>query len=216
MLRRFSRPTSNSAVTRRLLVLGIFLVGSWVVAWLAAEMLVVQRSLLHADAIAVLAGSGTYNERAQLAARRYHEGAASLILLTNDQLMSGWSPERDRNPAFVERSIDVLSAGGVPHDRIKVIPENVENTYDEVSRLRTFAQEHNLQSIIIICSPYQSRRVLWTTNRVFRGSNVQIGIESPNPGLQSPHPAVWMAFKLGWKLVPGEYLKMAYYRWHYR
>ena len=39
-----------------------------------------------------------------------------------------------------------------------------------------------------------------------------IGVDSAEPGEQSPRPATWWLHRLGWKLVPGEYLKLIYYR----
>ena len=78
------------------------------VAWIAAEALIVRANLNHSDALVVLGGSSTYRERTSRAAQLFKEGRASRILLTNDNVQSGYSPKDDRNPRFVELAFDEL------------------------------------------------------------------------------------------------------------
>jgi hypothetical protein len=56
--------------------------------------------------------------------------------------------------------------------------------------------------------------VWWTLRRVFDGSKLMIGVAPAEPE-QSPGAATWWLHKFGWKLVPGEYVKIIYYRWKY-
>lgn len=193
-----------------------FLIGGLLIAWLAARGLIVRSDLARADAIVVLAGSSTYLERTHRAAQLFHEGRAPKIILTNDNLKSGWSVEQERNPLFVERAADELKLRGVPAERIEVVPGRVLSTHDEIVRIRQYASEHGLRSILVVTSAYQSRRALWTLHRVFSDSNVSIGLDAVAPGEQAPRPATWWGHRLGWELVPGEYVKMIYYRIHYR
>ena len=190
-------------------------VGLWVLAWIAAQMLLVKVEKSQSDAIAILAGSGTYIERAHFAANLFNAGNAPIILLTNDGEISGWSIAEDRNPLFVERTVEVLQRDGVPRESIRIIPNSVTNTFEEATTLRAYAEENGINSIVVITSPYQSRRALWTLRRVFSGSRVSFALDFPRPGTQTPSPAVWWLFKIGWKLVPGEYLKLIYYWWRY-
>lgn len=180
-------------------------------AWVAAEALIVKSELAQADALVVLAGSSTYVERTHHAARLFQEGRAPKIILTNDNLPSGWSVEEERNPLFVERAAEELKRLGVPAEKIEVVPGVVSSTYDEAVRLRQYAGAKNLRSILIVTSAYQSRRALWTMRRVFLGSDVRIGIDAVEPGQQAPRSVTWWWSGLGWQMVPGEYLKMAYY-----
>src|SRR5687768_17034362 len=132
------------------------------VSWIAAETLIVRSDLAHADAMVVLAGSSTYLERTNRAAQLFHEGRAPRIILTNDNLSSGWSAEEQRNPLFVERATQELRRLGVPKERIEVVPGRVTSTYDEVVQMRQYTREHGLRSILVVTSAYQSRRALWT------------------------------------------------------
>jgi uncharacterized SAM-binding protein YcdF (DUF218 family) len=185
------------------------------VAWIAAEALIVKADLKHADALVVLGGSSTYEERTNRAAQLFNEGRASRILLTNDNVRSGYSPKEDRNPFFVELAFEELRRRGVPADKIEIVPGTVSSTYDEAVRLRQYADEKKLKSILLVTSAYQSRRALWTMRRTFTASNIQIGLEPVEPGEQSPRSGTWWRYRLGWKMVPGEYLKIGYYRFKY-
>lgn len=184
-------------------------------SWLAARALIVTRRLDHADAIVVLSGSATYVERAQWAARLYNEGRAPRIILTSDGLRGGYSRQLDRNPLFVELAAAELQRAGVPADKIEVITRIGKNTYDEATFLRDYSTRHNLRSLLIVTSAYHSRRAFWVFEQVFQGTEITLGIEGPTPGIQTPRPATWWLHKLGWKLVPGEYLKLVYYVWRY-
>lgn len=191
------------------------LITGTLIARVAAEALIVRSDLAHADALVVLGGSSTYLERAHRAAVLFNEGRAPKIILTNDNLKSGWSAEEGRNPLFVERAAAELNRLGVPSDKIEVVPGQVSTTYDEAVRVHQYADERGLRSILVVTSAYQSRRALWTFRRVFKGSNIAVGLDPVAPGEQSPTSATWWRYRLGWKLVPGEYGKMIYYRIRY-
>jgi uncharacterized SAM-binding protein YcdF (DUF218 family) len=193
----------------------VFLVAWLPVAWLAARALIVNVRLERVDAVVVLSGSSTYLERARWAAMIFNQGRAPKIVLTNDKLQSGYSLEKDRNPFFVELAVDELRRAGVPADRIEVIATPAGNTYDEANLLRDYSMQHDLRALSIVTSPYHTRRALRTFGRAFLGRSTRLGVESPPPGLQSPPPASWWLHSLGWKLVPGEYLKLIYYAWRY-
>lgn len=210
-----TRALRGGGGSRRLGVLAALAGACWLLSWLAAEALVVREELPHADAIVVLAGSSTYVERVRHAARLFQEGRAPAVVLTNDGLLSGWSAAEERNPLFCERAAAELRRLGVPAGRITIIPRVVTSTYEEASAAREYAAAHGLKSVLVVTTPYQSRRALWTLRRAFRDSGVTVGVDAPPPGEQSPHPAVWWLRGIGWKLVPGEYLKLIYYKWHY-
>lgn len=184
-------------------------------AWAAAGWLVVREELPRADALAVLAGSATYVERAQRAAELYREGRAPRIVLTNDGLRGGYSAADDANPLFVERAARELRAAGVPDEAVEVVPQTVTSTFDEAVRLREHAAARGYRSLLVVTTGYQSRRALWTLRRVFGEGDVRVGVEPVETGRQTPRPFAWWLYPLGWRLVPGEYVKLAYYRLFY-
>lgn len=193
----------------------VSLVVWFLLAWVAAQALVVRADLPRADALLVLSGSSNYVERNRWAARLYSEGRAPLIILTDDGQRGGWSNAEQRNPFFVERAALELSQQGVPAEKIEVLPGVVSSTYDEALSLRSFAASRGLRKILVVTSAYHSRRALWTMRRVFEGSDVEVGIDAPPLGDESPAPATWWTRASGWQMVAGEYPKIIYYRLRY-
>lgn len=184
-------------------------------AWCAALGLITGAPTERAGALVVLSGSANYVERVNLAAELFREGRAPKIVLTNDYQQSGWLSAEQRNPFFVERAQMELARAGVPAERVETLPRAVTSTYEEALLLREYAAEHDLHSILIVTSAYHSRRALWTFRRVFNGSGVEIGLRAVAPGEQTPRPAAWWFYALGWRMVAGEYVKLIYYRAQY-
>src|SRR5688572_27901378 len=91
-------------------------------AWLGARALIVSAPLASADAIVVLSGSSAYPERTQKAAELYRDGRAPLVLLTDDHTRGGSSSAQQRNPFFVERATEELLTGGVPAEKLYIVP----------------------------------------------------------------------------------------------
>lgn len=180
-------------------------------AWAGAKFLIKEAPLDRADAIVVLSGSATYRERVHEAARLFHEGRASRIVITNDNHQGAWSSTEQRNLFFYERSLEELKKSGVPAQSIEVLMQPVTGTYDEAEVIHDYAQQHGLHSLLIVTSAYHSRRALWVLSKVFRDTGVQIGLDAVPTGKQSPPPATWWLSLRGWKLVPTEYVKMVYY-----
>jgi len=194
-----------------LLLAVVFLPASMAVAWIGAKLLIVKAEVTKADAIVVLSGSSTYVERTAWAAKLFREGRAPAVVLTNDGLISGWDKQELRNPFYYELAQRRLQEQGVPADKIYIVSGSAAGTYEESLSIREFATSHNLKSLLIVTSAYHSRRALWSMRRACEGSGIQIGIDSPPPGWQTPSPSVWWARRWGWKVVGGEYVKMMYY-----
>jgi uncharacterized SAM-binding protein YcdF (DUF218 family) len=195
---------------RRLVVVAFLLIGWAILAWGAARLLMVDAPLEHADAIVVLSGSAAYQERAEKAAELYRTGIAPRIILTNDNREGGWSVVQQRNPFFYERTRDELLRMGVPANSVEVLFQPVSSTRDEALLLNGYANNHLLRSIVVVTSPYHSRRALMTFRLLMPGKN--IGLVHPQPGIQSPVSSLWWLYPSGWRTVPSEYLKLVYYR----
>lgn len=210
---------SHEKAKRRRLVLLIALLTAvvlWpIIAWAGARLLIVKSELASADAIVVMSGSATYRERAEWAAMLYREGRAPIVILTNDSLKSGWDKEEQRNPYFYELAARELEQHGVPESRIQVVPDIALGTYEESLGLRDYASAHQLKRLLIVTSAYHTRRTLWSLRHACEGSGIQIGIDSPAPGWQTPAPSRWWWRRWGWKVVAGEYVKLIYYWMRY-
>jgi uncharacterized SAM-binding protein YcdF (DUF218 family) len=210
---------SHEKAKRRRLVLLIALLTAvvvWpIIAWAGARLLIVRSELVSADAIVVMSGSATYRERAAWAARLYREGRAPIVILTNDSLKSGWDNKEQRNPFFYELAARELQQQGVPESKIQVISGIALGTYEESLGVRDYASAHQLKRLLIVTSAYHTRRTLWSLRHACEGSGIQIGIDSPAPGWQTPAPSRWWWRRWGWKVVAGEYVKLIYYWMRY-
>ena len=180
-------------------------------AWAAARLLIVREPIPRVEAIVVLSGSATFRERAQHAAALYKAGLAQKIILTNDNLKSGWSSSAQRNPYYHELSREELRRLGVAERDIEIIMVPIVGTHDEALKLRDYCEKHGVNSIVVVTSAYHSRRALWTFRHVFRESNKLVGMDPAAAGIQTPSPATWWLHKFGWAMVPNEYLKLVGY-----
>ncbi len=203
--------TKKQTIWRRTAIALISIALLPLLAWVTAQLLVVHTPVSKADAIVVMSGSATFRERARHAAALYNEGRAPRIVLTNDHLKSSWSPEEQRNPFYYERSRDELRRAGVPDDKIAVIMVPITGTYDEAVLLKDYSEANQLSSLLVVTSAYHSRRAFWTFQRVFRGTGKSIGIDPAGPGLETPSAATWWLHRLGWQMVPSEYVKLFFY-----
>ena len=204
--------TRSTRKRRLILFIASLAVIVWpLVAWIAAELLIVKSQIQSADAIVVLSGSSTFLERTDYAARLYQQGGAPIVVLTNDHLISGWNAAEERNPYFVELAARALRTRGVPAEKIQVIPGNASGTYEESLSLRDYATSHQLMRLLVVTSAYHSRRAFWSMRHACEGSGIQIGIDGPAPGWQTPSPWSWWLHRWGWRVVAGEYVKMIYY-----
>lgn len=186
-----------------------------ILAWAGAHLLIVKSELPAADAIVVMSGSSTYLERADWAARLYREGRAPVIILTNDSLISGWDKKEQRNPYFYELAARELQQRGVPESKILVVSDIALGTYEESLGVRDYAAAHQLKRLLVVTSAYHTRRTLWSLRHACEGSGIEIGIDSPPPGWQTPAPSRWWWRRWGWKVVAGEYVKLIYYWMRY-
>ena len=208
-------PSSKAIAARRRRVLVIAVLSAvlmWpLFAWLAAHLLIVKAELASADAIVVLSGSSTYRERTAWAAKLYREGRAPVVILTNDSLISGWDRVEERNPYFYELAAKELQQQGVPPEKIQVVSGIALGTYEETLGMRDYATTHKLKRLLIVTSAYHSRRALWSMRHAVERSGIEVGIDSPPPGWQTPAPSIWWLRRRGWRVVAGEYMKMIYY-----
>ncbi|MBA2732949.1 MAG: YdcF family protein [Acidobacteria bacterium] len=184
-------------------------------AWIAARALIVRADLARADVLVMLSGGSFYPERVRHTADLFAQGRASKIILTDDGIQGPWSFEKERNPSYAEIEAEALQRAGVQAENIEIIPQRVSTTYDEAVRVRDYAQGKGLRSVLVVTSPYHSRRALWVWQRVFRESGIHVGLDPAPTGQQSPPPATWWWHWRGWLSVAYEYPKLVYYWLNY-
>lgn len=188
------------------------LLTAWsLLAWFAARALIVRAELERADAIVVLSGGYLYLERTQRAIELFQQGLAPKIIVTTDGTKGPWSNEKQRNPTYTELEMEELQHAGISMENVELIPRAIWSTYEEAKMMRAYAQHRGLRSVLIVTSPYHSRRALWVWRQVFAESGIKIGIDYAPTGQQSPTPAAWWWQSRGWQTVAEEYPKFVYY-----
>jgi uncharacterized SAM-binding protein YcdF (DUF218 family) len=100
---------------------------------------------------------------------------------------------------------------GLPVDEAMVVPAEtmVESTYDEAIAIRTLACREQYMSVIIVTSPYHSRRTHLIFHRLLEDTGITVMVV-PVAG----HPdtaATWWSQRSGWRKVMGEFTKLTYY-----
>ncbi len=180
-------------------------------AWGASRLLIVRTPAKPAEAIVMLSGSATYRERTAHVAQLYNAGRAPRVILTNDNLQSGWSQSEQRNPYYYERAISEVRAAAVPAEKIEVTLDPILGTYDEACVVRLYCERHRIHSIVVVTSGYHSRRALWTFRHVFRGSGIEVSMDPVEAGIDTPPAATWWLKSFGWEMVPKEYGKLGCY-----
>jgi uncharacterized SAM-binding protein YcdF (DUF218 family) len=124
--------------------------------------LVVEDPLENAQAIVVL--SGGMPVRAIEAAKLYRAGYAPVVWLTrNPQVQNALAPMGIHFVGEEVYSYRVLMHEGVPPEAIRVLPEAIVNTADEMNAVATELSRENAHTVIFVTTKAHTRRVrtLW-------------------------------------------------------
>ena len=150
----------------------------------------------------VLGGTPDSLERKfETAARLVRERKADRILVLSRGGLMAFSPARNRNLTANEWAAENLAARGVPADRIEfvVLEEGFFGTWSEAQGLSRLAKQRSFQRLVLVTSPYHSRRVWESFSRT---------VEQPDMRLFLHHSNEPASLSL---LIP-EYLKLFFYR----
>jgi len=125
--------------------------------------LVLDEPLEHAAAVVVMGGGFPW--RAAKAAELYKGGWAKEVWLTQ-----GSKNDRDRDleafgmPQTAEHESGqwLLRKLGVPDERIRILPQPVDNTYSELKAVLGYAEQHGSPVIVVTSKSHTRRvRVIW-------------------------------------------------------
>lgn len=197
-----------------LVIAGMAMLACWIaLAPLAADTLVVEKRIDKADAILILSGAADYRQRARGGAEAYKANAASRILISDDNERGGWDDREKGNPFFVDRMERELVELGVPRDAIERLPGTVSGTNEEAALALRTAARKGYGSLLIVTSPFHSRRALWTFERMVGelAPGVTVGLICSPSGETYPDRYTWWLTPRGWRSVGAEYVKFGWY-----
>ena len=159
------------------------------------------------SAIVLLAGGVT--ERVPVTVQKYRTGAARLVLLTNDGVLSRWSPKHQRNLYNIEWTQEMLTRSGVPATSIIKLPYAASGTVHDARAVRAYLQSHPVNSLLLVTSDYHANRALWVFKRVLHDMPVRIDVAASESGWSSvvpillePLKQVYYRIRFGWFGLP--------------
>lgn len=138
--------------------------------WLPAigAFLIYADPLVPAELVMPLAGD---LERVTYAARLYQAGYARGLLLTNLPLAT----QAQRKAHLEHARALALSQGVAPND-IFVVPQFAWTTYGEARRIRETLERLPVQSLLVVTSPWHTRRSRLVFDAVFHDSRARVNI----------------------------------------
>ena len=167
----------------------------------AGTALVVAVPLEHPEAILVL-GSHEW-ERLPAAVEIARANPSALVFLTIPRVTTKYNcHDCEARPAR-------LLAAGVSAERIVKLPDRVTNTRDEAAAARAECARRNVRRLVVVTSPYHSRRARHTFENAFEGTGVSLGFV---PSAASPaRPERWWAAAYDRAYVRYEWAAVTYY-----
>jgi uncharacterized SAM-binding protein YcdF (DUF218 family) len=191
---------------RLLLIVAALVVALASMASLAGSALIVQKPLERPDAIISL-GSHEW-ERLPVAARLAAEHPDALVILTNPPVPSRF------NCHDCAHRVDRLRDMGVAESRVRVLPILGAGTYGEARAAVAFARDSGLRRMVVVTSPYHTRRSLALFRHVFADTGIEVGIAAAN--VQPPiQPRWWWLWPYDRAYVPYEWAAILFYAWEY-
>ncbi len=175
------------------------------IIWFAGDRLAVRHEPKVVDAIVVFSGDGessyinqSYQRRALDAIRYYKSGFAPLIILSSG---------KEQTFSEVEMIRALLVGRGVPKDAIQIIEKYPRSTFENVVFVQSLLKERGTKNILLITSPYHSRRALW----VWRKAMPELVVLAPVVVDTPESTAQWTASVDEIKVICYEYAAIAYY-----
>jgi uncharacterized SAM-binding protein YcdF (DUF218 family) len=176
--------------------------------------LIVDHPLEPADLIVCLAGSNI--ERGLETAEIYHMGMAPRVFITREQPLDGYFLLQERGLDYTQ-NVDLLKKLledlGVPLSAILTDDTPVDSTLAEAKLIQGVVQEGHYRSLIIVTSPFHTKRTFLTFKKVLDNMDVQIRMRySRYSEFRSED---WWKNRRFLRLVIIEYQKLIYYLFNY-
>jgi uncharacterized SAM-binding protein YcdF (DUF218 family) len=172
----------------------------------AGPALVVQVPVTNPDVIVSLASHEW--ERLPTTARLAAEHPDAVVLLTEPGDVTEFNCHDCAN------RVNRLRLLGVPDKRVRLVALTDPGTYGEAVAALGYARSAGLRRLVVVTSPYHTRRSLGVFHKVFHGTDVEIGIE-PASADSVARPARWWFGGYDRAYVAYEWAAIAYYAWKY-
>jgi uncharacterized SAM-binding protein YcdF (DUF218 family) len=195
-----------------LLILGTIVLFAPNLLEIHARWLMVEDTARPADAVLVLGGGR--GERVRHAIRLYHAGLAPALYVTGTA------------EPVIPRSVDPLSLTPAEADRVLAIHQGVpeedvtvilgpSSTYEEADVSLEIFRSMGFKRVILVTSPYHSRRARQTFRRLYRPAGIEV-VMLPAPWADTAYdPRGWWRRERDAMAVFVESAKLSYYLFRY-
>ena len=176
--------------------------------------LILEHPAEKSDLIVCLSGGNI--ERGLATADAYRRGLAPKIFIAREELPDGYEllvEKGIRYPETIDLMLSLLKDLGVPESAIIRNDTQVGSTIAEAQLVKKIMEQKGYKSLIIITSPYHSRRAWLTYRKVFEGSAVRILALPSKYSLFKPED--WWKKRRYVKKVVVEYQKLIFYTLRY-
>lgn len=172
----------------------------------AGAALVVSQPLSQPDVIVSLASHEWERLPATAAmARRFPH---ALVVLTQPGTVTPFNCHDCAN------RVHRLELLGIWNERVRILPLLEGGTYGEALAVRRFVEETRLTRIVVVTSPYHTRRSLATFRSVLARVDAEVGVE-PATATSPAMPARWWMTPYDRAYVRYEWAGVAYYMLRY-
>jgi uncharacterized SAM-binding protein YcdF (DUF218 family) len=167
----------------------------------AGIAVILDRPIADPDVIVSLASHEW--ERLPAAAALARQYPHALVVLTLPKSVNQY------NCHDCEHRAERLVEAGVEKDRIRILPLTEGGTYGEAVATRGFVTGTHLNSVLVVTSPYHTRRSLATFRKAL-GSTVLVGV-APATATSPARPERWWAASYDRAYVRYEWAAIVYY-----
>lgn len=189
-------------------------------AWLTPRLLeafarsfIVEDELRPSDAVVALAGGD--GERLHAAVQLYKRDLARRLLITGPDvpLLPVYTPGDSLTQGEAKRRIAVKR--GIPADNI-VMALGATSTLEEARTVLAACREQQWSSIIVVTSPFHTRRSRGTFRTVFRGSGIRVAMWHLPEDRTVDNPKRWWTREHDTMSVVTETVKTLFYAYNHR
>ena len=176
----------------------------------AGRYLVREDPLQPADAIFVLAGGAV--DRWLEGVDLYRERYAKSVVLSPGRTEQAEIDLRAKGiqlPTAAEIARNAMIQLGVPAEAVEIMPGNLDNTAHEAEACHTFARNAGWRRVIIVTSPYHTRRTRFAFRREFRKSPIAVIVRASR--YAESDPPHWWRTRGDIRFVTSELQKLILY-----
>jgi uncharacterized SAM-binding protein YcdF (DUF218 family) len=107
-----------------------------------------------------------------------------------------------------------LVQAGVDRERIHIVPLILPGTYGEAVASFSYVRKSKMRRVLVVTSPYHTRRTLALFETFFGGTGVQVGV-LPATAYSPARPQWWWMATYDREYVAYEWAARVYYALHY-